>query len=677
MHSARLYCIALALALAAHTLALFASAAETSRFESAARWLSPDLRSLHARSLALKQKLSALPPAPKPHLTERLGFHSVYWPLADTEQWVEVDLGREEPVDAVVLVPAPSNSGGSAPAGYGFPLRFRVEAAVATDADERFVLADFTAADFPNPGALPVFLPAHGRTCRVIRITATRLFSDGQRHLLALGELMILRGRRNLAANARITQVRANHSTGAMPVWGKINIVDGHVATGPPEGPQPSPTLGYCSKVWDVHVEPVPQPRWVQVDLGTAVPVDEVCLFPAHPPAFAHRPGFGYPPRCRVELSNDAEFHDVIAVRGFDPDNVLGPKDPGNPGDNMVTFTARGEPARYVRITGEGLFNADGEYILALAEMQVWSGGKNVALGQPVSAFDFVEGKGWSRQALVDGYNSAANILDWPDWLAGLSQRRETLHSLAELHTREAAVLARYETIGWWVLASVVGGMLLLLCGFILHQHLARRRELEGLRQRIAKDLHDEIGSGLGSICLASRSALNTVQHEEIQRDLTEIRDTAQQTLDSMRDIVRLTQSGKYGQGDLTAHLREIAQRSLHGIAYTFDDLAAATFNRLPMDQRRDLVLMFKETLHNLARHAGATGASITLTQKNGTLDLTVRDNGRGFDPAATPDTGTGLTNIQFRAAKHRGSVHIQSAPTKGTVITISLPHRV
>lgn len=650
---------------------------DASWFESAAHWLSPELRSLENRENALEQTMAALPPAPATHLTERMGFHSAYWPAADTEQWVELDLCQEAPIHSVVLVAAPSNSGGSAPAGYGFPVRFRVELASALNDDERFVIADFTAEDFPNPGALPVFLPAHGRKGRVVRVTARRLFCEGKRHLLALGELMIFQGRRNLAANARVTQMKAQNSTGAIPVWGKINLVDGHVATGPPVGAQPSPTLGYRSKAWNERAEPVPHPRWVQVDLGLPLSVAEVCVFPAHPPEFAHRPGFGYPASCKVELSNDAEFREAITVRSFDQGNPLGSNDPANPGDNMVTFTTRGETARYARFTGEGLFNANGQHILALAEMQIWSGGKNVALGRPVSAFDFVESEGWSPQALVDGFNSSANILDWPEWLEGLSQRREAMHLLATLDTQRAKALARFKTIGWWLLGCVVGGVLLLLSGFILHQRLARRRELEALRQRIAQDLHDEIGSGLGSICLASQGALRTTHDEETLRELADIRNTAQQTLDSMRDLVRLTQSGKYGQGDLTAHLREIAQRALHGIPYTLNDRATAAFNRLPMDQRRDLLLMFKETLHNLARHAKATEASITLAQSNGMLTLTVRDNGCGFDPAASADAGTGLTNLQHRAAKHHGSFRIQSAPAQGTIVTISLPYRV
>jgi signal transduction histidine kinase len=220
-----------------------------------------------------------------------------------------------------------------------------------------------------------------------------------------------------------------------------------------------------------------------------------------------------------------------------------------------------------------------------------------------------------------------------------------------------------------------VAGALLVLLVLNLRQRRARYREIDALRLRIAQDLHDEIGSSLGSIALISDDALALAKDEALRRDLGEIRTTAQQTLDSLRDLVRLVQSGQYGEGDLSGHLRDIATRLLRGVPHTFSTEAAPAFDRLPMQQRRDLVLMYKEVLHNLARHAHAKHAEIALTQSNGTLTLTVHDDGCGFDPAACQSSGMGLTNLQRRAARHSGAVRIDSAPARGTTVAISLPH--
>lgn len=666
---------------AAPLLALAAGCAPAGAgwFEESARWFSPELRALDGGERALRQALLKLPPAPELQLTGRLGHHSQVRKFAESIEWVEMDLQTEEVVDAVVLIAAPSASGGPASAGYGFPVRFRVELRTDPAETEGEIIADHTGADFPNPGALPVHLPAAGRRARLVRVTATRLYGGGGRHFLALGEMMILQGRRNLAAHLARTDIKVTSSRGAIPVWGIANLVDGQSVIGPPVGTQRSPSLGYQSLPFEVPRDgaPAPVPRWVQVDLGRVVLVDEVRLFPAHPPEFAHRPGYGYPPGHQVELAATADMREAIRLPGFLVGvgfDALAQQDPTMPGDNVVTFPASSLPARHVRVTALRPFNANGRYNFALAEMQVWSGDANVALGRPVSAFDSEETNGWSRAALVDGFNSQANILDWPEWLTGLSARRETLQQLVTLEARRSQVLNRLKHAHWWLLAAGAAVSVLFVGGFMLKQRLDRRLELEALRQRISQDLHDEVGSSLGSIAFISEDALAIARDDDLRRELAEIRDTAQHTLDSMRDIVRLAQSGLYGQGDLTAQLREIAGRMLRGVPHTISLEAAAAFNRVPMRQRRDLVLMFKEALHNLVRHAQAKRADIALTQRGGALTLTVRDDGRGFDPAALSGAGMGLANLQRRAARHGGGVRITSAPARGTTVEITLP---
>jgi len=640
-----------------------------------ARWISPAVRKIDAERHTLEQTLAALPPAPAPHLTERLGYHSGYSASRDTVEWVEMDLGKQETVDAVVLIAAPSDNGDSASAGYGFPVRFRVELSDKLDGGERAVIADHTSEDFPNPGALPVFIPAHGRKARYARITATRLYRQDQRYLFALGEVMILQGERNLAARVARSDFTYSRTTGAMPVWGLSNLVDGHTVLGPPVGAQPSPTLGYKSKSVNLDREPAPAPRWVQVDLGATLPLQEVRLFPAHPPEFAHRPGYGWPPIFKVEAANDPDFSDAVELASFSDDESSGALENTSPGDNVITVLAHGAAGRYVRVTALRLFNSNGQFNFALSEMQVWSEGRNAALGRPVSAFDSFEGGGWSKAALVDGFNSQANIVDWSPWLAGLSQRRETLQKLAALDARRAAALIRLRREGWWLLAAATAAGLALLIASLLAQQRQRRQEMEALRQRISRDLHDEIGSSLGSIALISQEVMASADDpEHVRRELAEIQSIARQTVDSMRDIALLVQSERYGQGDLTLHLREIATRMLRGLPHTLKLEARNFADSMPMDRQRDLVLMFKEALHNVQKHASAREVNIALTQSQTLVTLTIQDDGRGFDAASPAAGGMGLSNLRRRAAKHGGSVAITSEPGCGATLAITLP---
>lgn len=635
-------------------------------------WLSPELRRLGEERESLQQRLTTLPPAPEPQVTQRLGWHSDYSTSPDTVDWVELNLGHAERLDAVVLI-APPPSGGAIEPGYGFPLRFRVELLGDDEKTERWILADYTHADFPNPGILPVFIPADGRMAHKVRITATRLFRENDRYLCAFGEVMLLQGQRNLGAQIEIVgpnAVRASSSEGTRPDWGRINVVDGHTAVGPPIGTQPSPTLGFRARLKHESGKNQDLVPWVSVDLGTVAPIDEVRLFPAHPPQFAHSHGYGFPVQYQIELRETEDGPPVILPAPQSGD-YLAP-----PGDNVVTVVAGDQRARFVRLTALEQHVSNGGPVFALAEMQVWSGEKNIAPGKNVTASDYTDERGWSGAALVDGFTSSANIVDFPNWLAGLSQRREVEQRLAAIALRRTALTQRWQRAGFVGLAGLLASGAMVSLVWLQRQRRQRQAELEALRQRIARDLHDEIGSSLGSIALIAQDILaDGHDPSQVRADLGEIKHIADETVSAMRDITRLIQSDRYGADDLATLLRETAHRLLRGMSHTLNVEENRHARPLPVDRQRDLILMFKETLHNITRHAGAKNVEILLAQSDGQLSLSIRDDGRGFDPAAPGGGGMGLTNLQRRAAKHGGHVRIISAPAQGTTVSITLPY--
>jgi signal transduction histidine kinase len=342
----------------------------------------------------------------------------------------------------------------------------------------------------------------------------------------------------------------------------------------------------------------------------------------------------------------------------------------------VVTVVAGGQQARFVRLTALEQHVSNGGPVFALAEMQIWSGGKNIAAGQSVAASDFTEQPGWSAAALVDDFTSSANIVDWPTWLAGLSQRREVEQRLAAIELRRTALTQWWRHAGFIALGGLVVSALMVALAWSRRQRRLRQAELEALRERIARDLHDEIGSSLGSIALIAQDVLASGNDAaQVRADLTEIKDIADDTVSAMREITRLIQSDRYGADDLATLLRETATRLLRGVCHTLTVEEGTHARTLPVDRQRDLILMFKETLHNVTRHAGAKTVEIQLAQSKGQLTLAVHDDGRGFDPAAPTGAGMGLTNLQRRAAKHGGSVQITSAPAQGTTVSIRLPH--
>ena len=624
------------------------------------------MRALAAERAVLQQKLNTMPAAPEVQLTQRLGWHSDYSSSPDKAEWVELNLGQAQQIDAVVLIAPPPN-GAAVGKGYGFPLRFYVELLDEGEDNERTIIADYTDADFPNPGLLPVVIPAGGSMAQKVRITATRLCTTGERSFCALGEVMLLQGKQNLGAHLEAigpNAVRASSSQGTRPDWGRINLVDGHTVLGPPLGTRHSPTLGFRS-VPTSEGRPYTNP-WVEIDLGTVRPIDEICLFPSHPPQFSHSHGYGFPVHYQIELREEDNDEPRIL-----PSPQSGSYD-ALPGDNVVTLVGA-HRARFVRLQVLDPHVSNGAVVLAMAEMQVWSEGKNIALGCDVDSPDSTEREGWSRAALVDGFASGADIVDWPEWLAALSQRRELEYQLGLIEKQRERVTQHWQRIVVGLLISVVAAVVVVLLLWLRRQRQNRREELERLRERIAQDLHDEIGSSLGSIALIAQDLLAAEgQSGQSREDLTEIKDIAAETVDAMRDITRLMQSERYGTDDLPTLLRETADRMLRGIQHTLDLDDHAQTRRLSVDRQRDLMLMFKEVLHNITRHAAATEVRISLKQTHNDLVLTIRDNGHGFDTTAK-HTGMGLTNLHRRAAKHQGRTDITSSP-QGTLLTLTLP---
>lgn len=320
-----------------------------------------------------------------------------------------------------------------------------------------------------------------------------------------------------------------------------------------------------------------------------------------------------------------------------------------------------------MRVTATRLWERDKDFIFALSEMQVFCGGRNVAISAPVSARDNLETGGWSAARLNDGFTSQGRLVDLGDWLRGLSRRREVQHELALLDAELPPLLAGLRLR--LALVALAGGMIVALPASMWFVRRQRRhqQELAALRQRIAADLHDEIGSNLGSIALLARLAADQ-RSSNTEADLTDIYRIAQETADSMRDIVWLIQPGPRAASDLVARMREVAGSLLADIDWRFE--AGVIEGSFSLDFERQIFLLFKEALNNIRKHAHAGSVAIRVAQQGGELVLTIADDGVGFNPA-TATAGHGLASMRHRAAVLAANLTLQSRPAHGTQLEL------
>ncbi len=151
---------------------------------------------------------------------------------------------------------------------------------------------------------------------------------------------------------------------------------------------------------------------------------------------------------------------------------------------------------------------------------------------------------------------------------------------------------------------------------FFYRIKLARLRALEKLRQQIARDLHDKVGANLGSISL-----LTEVMEQRPQPgDLAQIRSTADQTVDTLRDLVWIINPSHEHLSDLIARLKQIAAIMLTNLTYEFAEMESANNIKLSLELRRNVPPLFKEVLNNIRKHSKARRVAIRLYCQDGFL---------------------------------------------------------
>jgi signal transduction histidine kinase len=221
-------------------------------------------------------------------------------------------------------------------------------------------------------------------------------------------------------------------------------------------------------------------------------------------------------------------------------------------------------------------------------------------------------------------------------------------------------------------LVSVVVIGLLLVNRYRVLNNARRALEIERVRNNIARDLHDEMGSALSSINILSKVAM--VEGEPVARQyLQNIGDQSEKMMENMGDMVWSINPRNDSIEKIIVRMREFATEILDAknIDYSFSENLPPGIE-LGTDKRKNLFMIFKEAVNNAAKYSNATRMDIGLAADNGSLVLSVKDNGKGFCETVE-QSGNGLRNMRERANESGGSLVITSSPGEGTNVLLRI----
>lgn len=216
---------------------------------------------------------------------------------------------------------------------------------------------------------------------------------------------------------------------------------------------------------------------------------------------------------------------------------------------------------------------------------------------------------------------------------------------------------------------------------------LEQQQALERERMRIARDMHDEIGSKLTKISFLSEHARVDAKAEgPLAGKIESIAETSRDLLQTMDEIVWVVNPRNDTLEHLTAYLSHYADEYFQNTSIEFELRLPQTVSHLPVSSeiRHNLFLAFEETLNNVLKHSGATKVKVEMLVKLPKFEIVVTDNGCGFDPATRPVAlsrpgnrggrgGNGLRNIRQRLVDVGGECEFRSQPGSGTVVTLRI----
>jgi signal transduction histidine kinase len=220
----------------------------------------------------------------------------------------------------------------------------------------------------------------------------------------------------------------------------------------------------------------------------------------------------------------------------------------------------------------------------------------------------------------------------------------------------------------------VIGLLAFAFYRYAIIQKLQKSR----FRNKVSKDLHDDVGSSLSSLNVYSTVAAEVLESNpgKAKEMLQKISEQSVQLMENIGDIVWSMKSSKEETINLSTKIKNFASDVLSAAEINYqinvdesDDVSVKSITA-----RRNILMIIKEAINNAVKYSCASNIIINIKKADTTFIINITDNGKGFDVETKKETGNGLSNMQKRAAELNGSVAILSSQGKGTTITALFP---
>ncbi len=245
----------------------------------------------------------------------------------------------------------------------------------------------------------------------------------------------------------------------------------------------------------------------------------------------------------------------------------------------------------------------------------------------------------------------------------------------ANITSLQFNISPRFYQTRWFLLLLIA--MVFGLTWSFYRLRLTRILAVEKIRNKVARDLHDDVGSTLSTINILSSMAKTKLLTEPVKTSeyITKITNYSQAMMESMDDIVWSIKPDNDTIQKIVARMREHASSILEpkDVKISFDIDDSIYDMKLNMETRRDIFLIFKEAINNIAKYSRCTEVNIRLAYMNRKMLFSIADNGVGFDPDAA-GSGNGLGNMKKRTEALDGTLKIISKQGSGTEISLIFP---